>query len=287
MKNRFSMVNAFGWATFCALGLSAGAVGCSGADTGSGTDTTTASTDNSTASTTQGVCSCENAPPPVYTPPQGDECNDQFSGRATALVADLLDGKVHVVAGDTGNLPKAGGDIVASTINADIKDLIHAKVLHSETEGHGEQAKSNVTTEVELDLDLLEDVLRGLDLGPVLNGLGLGNGLGGLGGIKLPNIKIQLLDSKSAAFCHNGYADAFANSEIAAVYIDGKAIRVTADPNQKIEIGPLTIVLNQQDGFKNGSYTKADVKAVHVYWDHLVDITVSESESDIKCVCGG
>ena len=285
----------FAWATVCAIGMSVGTFGCSSAPgtAGSGTESSsTNSVDSFTGWSDAGAnpmdphsCSCQYMPPPPNM-----TCTDELSARATALVADVLDGTIHVVAADTGALPPAGGDILASTLNANIPDLITAKILHSEAQGAGEADKGEVITDVVISLSKLGDVIHNLGLDNVLNNLlttlNLGFVLQGVDAIKLPDIEIQLVTADADASCYGGIASADASSKIAALIVDGKALEVKADPNFDIPLlGLIDIKLNEQSVSSNGNKGDADVKAVHVKIDHILDVIVSEAQAGIDCTC--
>ncbi len=277
-RNRSSNGNLFALASICAMGVSAGAVGCSGSGPQSASNTGSTATDSYTEDSMISTNNNETA----FTPP--DSCNcclDDMSGRATALVVDLLNGAVHVVAGDTGWLPQAGGDIVATTLNADIKELVTAKILHSEAKGKANTVDANVTTEVSISLSVLDDVLQKLNLGTLLDDLNLG-GLAGIGALQLPDIKVTVLSSQASAYCNGGEPVSKASSQIAELIVDGKAIEVTADKDFVIPVGPLTITANEQD---NPSATSSEVKALHIHLDNLLDIVVSDAIAGIECTC--
>src|SRR6185437_758819 len=110
--------------------------------------------------------------------------------------------------------------------------------------------------------------------------------LQGVDAIKLPDIEIQLVTADADAYCNGGVASADASSKIAALLVDGKAVEVKADPNFDIPLlGIIDIKLNEQSVSSNGPTADADVKAVHVKIDHILDVVVSEAQAGIDCTC--
>ena len=237
-----------------------------------------------------GACCAGNAGTPDAGPSK-PVCTTGFSGRAVAVVADVGNGIVHVVTGDTGPLPPGGGDITAPTADAMIPGLLTAQLVQSETSGAAGQAHSSVSTSLSLGLANLGPVLDGLGLTSLVNGLGLGNLLGGLLGLPpalvLPDISVSVLSADSTATCGaDGNASAQGSSTLASLMIGGSPVNITGQPNQTITIGPLTIVVNEQTSGGSGSSSSIDVRALHVELPGLLDVVVSDAASDVTCNCG-
>jgi hypothetical protein len=273
------------WAAFGVAALGAGSlVGCSAA---SSTDPTQ---DQTLANDAHAVISqlvpVDDGGMTYTPPPPSPVCTDDLSGRATALVVDVLDGKVHLVAADTGLLPSAGGDIVASTLNTNIPDFVSTTVLHSMAHGLGEAVNTDVTTSVTIALSQLQPYLDSLSLKANLDELGLSE-LSGLADLMLPDIVAEVVTSSAAATCDNGAATASARAIVAKLTIAGKSYDLKGKQNEVIPLGPLTITVNENVQSSALHFARADARALHVHVDHLVDVVVSDAEADITCLCFG
>ncbi len=202
------------------------------------------------------------------------------------MIADLVQGNQHLVAGDTGLLPGSGGDIMATT--ATIPGLLTTQVLHSETSGAGTQAHSNVSTALSIGLANLGPLLKGLGLESAVSGLGLGNLLCGLNGLPaalvLPNISTEILSADSTAACSaNGKASVLGTSTITNLVIGGTSVPVTGAPNQTIMVGPLKIIVNEQTSSAAANTGSIEVRALHVELPGVLDVIVSDASSDVTC----
>src|SRR5207245_5233035 len=60
-------------------------------------------------------------------------------------------------------------------------------------------------------------------------------------------VQADVLSSRAEATCDgSGGASASGSSEVAGLIVDGKAITVSGDPNQRETVGPVTVIINEQ-----------------------------------------
>jgi hypothetical protein len=70
------------------------------------------------------------------------------------------------------------------------------------------------------------------------------------------------------------------------VTIGGRTIAITGEKNQTIQLGLLTIIVNEQHASSDETWAKAEVMALHVEIRGLLYVVVSDAAADISCTCG-
>ena len=211
------------------------------------------------------LVSCERPTgPATHGPPAFDlsATRTTFSGDATVLRATVLG--ATVVAGEAGPLPASGGAERFSllTITPDqTGNLLSANVVHAATVAQGNHSRAEAS---------VADAT-----------------LGAAG----HTVQADVLSSRAEATCDGaGRASASGSSEVAGLIVDGKAITVSGDPNQRETVGPVTVIINEQSASASGNRADITVNALHVTVANpvlggppLADVVISSSHADITC----
>jgi hypothetical protein len=186
-----------------------------------------------------------------------------FSGEATVLQAEVL-GLQPIVVGRAGPLPESGGAEKSSLLSVsrdETLDLLSAEVVHAAVVGQGNSSHAEASVaSVRLTV--------------------AGNA-----------IQADLLRSRARATCDGaGQASASGSSEVAGLVINGQAITVSGQPNQRADVpGLLRVVINEQSGSANGNRGDITVNALHVTafdpisGERLADVVISSAHADITC----
>ena len=181
-----------------------------------------------------------------------------FSGRATVVDVSVLG--VRTVISDTGPLPSSGGAEEASLLEVSIPGLLTAEALHASTVGQGNGARSEAS---------------------VAN---LALTAGG------HSVSADFLMAEARAVCTPKGTEVSGSSEIVGLVIDGRAVTVTGEPNQTVELplGTGKVVINEQSSSTGSDIT---VNALHVVVNGVANVVISSAHADVVCpsepVCQG
>jgi hypothetical protein len=189
----------------------------------------------------------------------------RFSGQATVVRATVA-GLQPIMLADTGPLPEEGGAQEATLLEYPVAGLpdplngaLHAQVLHASTVAQGKQSESEASV-ANLDLSLS------------------GNA-----------ISADFLMARARAECQGGSASVSGSSQIAALTVNGQNVVVSGQPNQTVAVGPVTVVINEQQAFVDGDFGDITVNALHVTVRDpltgavLADVVISSAHADIMC----
>ena len=172
-----------------------------------------------------------------------------FSGQATVVRAQVLG--ADVVLSDTGPLPKSGGALEASLLEAEVPGVLEAEVLHASTVGQGRESNAEASV-----------ANFSLTVG--------GN-----------NIAADFLASRARAACEASGPVTSGSSEIAALTINGQTIAVSGQPNQRVDlVAGGYVIINEQTSSRPGDIT---VNALHVVVPGVADVIISSAHADVAC----
>ena len=184
-----------------------------------------------------------------------------FSGDATVLRATVLG--LPIVLGEAGPVPEGGGAEEFSLLSVSRDQtggLLSAEAVHATVvaQGNSSSAEASVAS-------------ASLTVA--------GN-----------TVQADLLRSQAQATCDGtGQASVSGSSEVAGLVINGQAIPVTGQPNQRVDLLGLRVVINEQSGSASGNRGDITVNALHVTaFDPfsgatLADVVISSSHADITC----
>lgn len=175
-----------------------------------------------------------------------------FSGRATVVDATVLG--VATVLGDTGPLPESGGAIENSILEVAVPDLLTARVGHASSVGQGNRAYSASSV---ADLDLT---------------------------VAGSSISANFLGAEARAVCNkDGTVSLEGKSHVARLTVNGAAIEVTGEPNQRVDLPAGYIIINEQTRERDGEYGAITVTALHVVVPGTADVVIASAHADIRC----
>ncbi len=163
-----------------------------------------------------------------------------FRGQAIAVQAEAFG--IPTTLANTGALAKAGGAREASLLTRNIADVLTAKVIYSSTIGQGDRSRSEAAL-ADLRLTVGKD-----------------------------SITVGFLMARAMAVCGPSVSG---SSEIADLIVNGKAIVVSGQPNQKISLPNRRVVINEQKSSVKGNAGDMTVNALHVIVDGVTDIVIS------------
>ncbi len=185
-----------------------------------------------------------------------------FSGDATVLRATVLG--VPIVLGEAGPVPEGGGAEEFSLLSVSRDQtggLLSAEAVHATVvaQGNSSSAEASVAS---------------------ANLTVAGN-----------TVQADLLRSQAQATCDGtGQASVSGSSEVAGLVINGQAITVSGQPNQRVDVpGLLSVVINEQSRSADGNRGDITVNALHVTAfdpvtrEPLADVVISSSHADITC----
>jgi hypothetical protein len=179
-----------------------------------------------------------------------------FRGQALAVQAEVLG--IPMTLANTGSLAKTGGVREASLMTRNIPDMITGKVIYASTIGQGDRSRSEAAL-ADLRLTVGKDT-----------------------------ITVGFLMARAMAVCGPSVSG---SSEIADLIVNGKAIVVSGQPNQKIFLPNGRIVIDEQKRSVKGNAGDMTVNALHVIVDGVADIVISSAQAGITCndepVCKG
>jgi len=184
-----------------------------------------------------------------------------FSGDATVLRATVLG--LPIVLGEAGPVPEAGGAEEFSLLSVSRDQtggLLSAEAVHATVVAQGNSSSAEASV-----------ARASLTVA--------GNA-----------VQADLLRSQAQATCDGtGQASASGSSEVAGLVINGQPIPVTGQPNQRVDLLGLRVVINEQSGSASGNRGDITVNALHVTaFDPfsgatLADVVISSSHADITC----
>ena len=192
-----------------------------------------------------------------------------FSGQATAVSGRVLGIPITLV--DTGTVAPEGGTLEAhllcypngtnctlglpdATNGALGVDVLNATVV---AQGHNSRARASVA-----------------DL--TVNAAG-------------QSISATFLQARAVAQCANGQASVQADSEIAQLIINGQAVAVTGEVNQRIDLpGGGVVLINEQTGSASAGAGDLTVNALHITLPGPLpgtetDLVIARAHADIQC----
>lgn len=203
----------------------------------------------------------------VAAPAAAQTVATSFSGEASGVIAlvenplggDPLVDETFVFAGP---LPPEGGFDEDELFDVSIEGLLTADVISAVTEGAGKRARSSAE-------------ILGLDLSV----------------LDLVDATSSTLRSTAIARCGEDGAEVSGNSVVEDLSVNGTDIVVTGAPNQEVELGPVTVIINEQNSFvePDGSFGEITVNALHIIVDDptdgtLADIILAQSHADVTCL---
>jgi hypothetical protein len=184
-----------------------------------------------------------------------------FSGDATVLRATVLG--LPIVMGEAGPVPEAGGaeEFSLLSVSGDqTGGLLSAEAVHATVVAQGNSSNAEASV-----------ARASLTVA--------GN-----------TVQADLLRSQAQATCDGaGQASVSGSSELAGLVINGQAITVSGQPNQRVDLPDLRVVINEQSGSANGNRGDITVNALHVTafnplnGETLADVVISSSHADITC----
>ena len=191
---------------------------------------------------------------------------ETFSGRAYGVQSNVTTGILGNQTGtsttitDTGDLPKAGGSIMASSATANIPGLLTTGIITAETSGGGISSQSSAS----------------------VNNLNLSV-------VGIP-ITARVLTANTQCVCTVNGPTCSGNSVITDLVINSIPVTITGQPNQttSLTVGTATIsiIINEQLSTGPGDIT---VNALHVIVTEpltstTTDIIIASAHSDINCI---
>src|SRR5712664_3649192 len=160
-----------------------------------------------------------------------------FSGEATVLRATVL-GLAPIVVGKAGPLSESGGADESSLLSVSRDQsggLLSAEVVHATVVAQGNRSSAEAS-------------VASVSLAVAGNA-----------------IQADLLRSQAKATCDGvGQASASGTSEVAGLVINSQTITVSGQPNQRVDLPGLRVVINEQSGSASGNRSDITVNALHV-----------------------
>jgi hypothetical protein len=175
--------------------------------------------------------------------------------RGEAVVADVRALFVNVALSDTGPLPRSGGSLSTSLLNATVPGLVGLHLLNGDTQG------VNSRTDSQASVALATITAAGI------------------------RITASILTSDASAACQGGQVSLSGSSQIAALTVNGLSITVTGEPNQTVPLLVGSLVINEQIGSTTTNPLGGDmlVNALHLDVLGAVDVVISSSHAGITC----
>ncbi len=187
-----------------------------------------------------------------------DGANSDFIFRGQAIAVQAKVFGITTTLANTGPLGKEGGAREASLLTRNIADMLTAKVIYASTLGQADRSRSEAAL-ADLRLTVGKDT-----------------------------ITVGFLMARAMAVCGPSVSG---SSEIADLIVNGKAIVVSGQPNQRIALPNGRVIINEQKSSVNGKAGDFTVNALHVIVDGVADIVISSAEAGITCnakpVCKG
>jgi len=156
---------------------------------------------------------------------------------------------------DTGALPSGGGARQATLLEANVTDLLTAKVLSASTIGQGNHTRSQASV---------------ANLALTVAGV---------------NVKADFISSNAKASCNSSnQASVSGSSQLVKLVINGNAVTVTGKPNQTISVGGLVdakVIINQQ--IKSSGKITVNALRVVVGGGTVADVVISSASAQITC----
>jgi hypothetical protein len=172
-----------------------------------------------------------------------------YGGHAVVVNASILG--IQTILTQAGPLGTTGGAAEASLLTTSVLGLVNAEVLHAATVGQDGYTHSEASA-------------AGLSLS-VANTVSVSAGF---------------IESYAAATC----GSASGSSDIVALAINGKSIRVSGKPNQEVNLLLAKVVINEQIVTPGGIIVNAlHVTVLDILGHPVADVVVSSAEADIMC----
>jgi hypothetical protein len=185
--------------------------------------------------------------------PSAERSAAQFIGRARGVFGTVGTPPlvVNINLADTGPLPSQGGSLDATVVNAQVDGVLTANLLEATTAGAVDRTDSKATT-----LSLV------LTLGANV-------------------ITADVLNAEASARCGPAGAHPVlsGNSEIVALNVNGVAIDVSGQPNQRVGLIAGELVINEQTTTRHS----ITVNALRVIVDNLANVVISSAEAGVIC----
>ena len=182
----------------------------------------------------------------------------EYSGQATAInFTNIHMGPPFVIIGDTGQLPSSGGNIDISV---------------------------DQTNMVGLSLDLATASTRGVD-DAASSSVSLNNVSASIETLALTrhNITVDTITVDASATCTASGPVTDAHSTIQGLTVDGTAVEVTGEPNQIVDLGDASLVLNEQVLNTTSTSAAIGLVAIHVIDPGCLDGFIGLVHADITC----
>jgi hypothetical protein len=179
-----------------------------------------------------------------------------YSGEALVASVDVL-GVINTSLSDTGPLPASGGSLSTQLANLDLPGLLTLQLLSASTNGENNQTNSQASV-----------------VNVTLNAAGV-------------YIQASVLTSNAVAFCSSSNATVSGTSNIAALTVNGRSIKITGSPNQTIPLLVGSLIINEQiSSVVNAvNFSSADmlVNALHLKVNGLANVVISSSHAGVSC----
>ncbi len=228
------------------------------------------------------------------------------SGRAVAATVKigkpngLGDYSDNIFVSDTKPLASSGGEQPVSLATINLGSLLKAGVFNGVTSGEKNYTDSRASVANAALFNgptggILGEVLgddghggtAAIDLRQIIHDLGISDledQLFGKGGPLELGLRADVVEEDARAWCDgkgNGHAEA--NVKVLNLFVNGKPIRVSTDPNQIIDLGIVRIAINDQQKSKSGE--AIDAAALHVTIADFIDVKVARASAGVTCSC--
>jgi len=173
-------------------------------------------------------------------------------------VTNLLHGPPEILIGDTGPLPYSGGVREADVPGTNVQDFLLIDMAAAITSGVSNEAVSEVA-------------IGGFTLRIVAT-----NGT-------LHTIEFDAMQVVAAAVCESNGPSVSASVGITGLKVDGQAITITGEPNQRIGYDGGHILVNRQTSRVEGSYGEITVSGLYIHNDGCMEGPIGLAHADIDC----
>lgn len=182
----------------------------------------------------------------------------EFSGQATVIsLTNIHVGPSSVIIGDTGQLPKTGGTLEVSVGQTNMEGL-SLELGYATTRGMDDTASSGVS-------------LSGLSLTVLTTN-------GDVHTITIDTINIDASVSASTAGITFD-----AQSNIQGLAVDGVSIEVTGSPNQVVDLGDFSLIINDQVTSSTEHSGVIALAALHIIDPGCMEGFIGLVHADIRC----
>jgi hypothetical protein len=183
-----------------------------------------------------------------------------FSGQAVVVnITNLLHGPPTVVIGDTGRLPSAGGTRRVEINGTNVQDFLRIDMATASTTAGGHQSVSHVSIQ---DFALMILATNGTT----------------------HTVSFDSLEVSATAECDaSGNASVNASTTITGLMLDGMAVNVTGEANQRIDYDGGFIMINVRSSTVNSDSGEITIAGLYIHNDGCMDGPVGLAHADIRC----